>query len=329
MIFDILILSASVRLLRAHTFSVGGFDRRSDRDRPAEAAAVGEGTFRGAEVGVVVEVRTRGEAFADLRQSDESGWDRNRRFEAPRAELAQFKAVRAGLPEVSAEEADRYIERHRGSRPWLEAAARACPEALRIIAAADLGGAHGHIRHEGWVTEEADMRRVAYLEDPAQLDPDKRRRGIDGLRPGGRYHICADLASRITDPDAFAAALARGAGHPAVRGALSAPYDRGSRPDPVWLPIADLLGKDGHKVCTGWQLEPVAGSAEAAVANRRAWRAAMVEGRQPDVPEPTACPVSTFEGGTIVFVMSHNRQRNRYEIATLFPQPPGHALRAR
>lgn len=42
------------------------------------------------------------------------------------------------------------------------------------------------------------MRRVAYLEDPAQLDPDKRSRGIDGLRPGGRHHICADRASRVT-----------------------------------------------------------------------------------------------------------------------------------
>jgi hypothetical protein len=52
------------------------------------------------------------------------------------------------------------------------------------------------------------MRRVAYLEDPAQLDPDKRRRGIDGLRSGGRHHICADLASRITDPDAFATSTA-------------------------------------------------------------------------------------------------------------------------
>lgn len=43
------------------------------------------------------------------------------------------------------------MERHRPRRPWLETAERASPEALRIIVAADLGGGHGHIRHEGWV----------------------------------------------------------------------------------------------------------------------------------------------------------------------------------
>jgi hypothetical protein len=173
------------------------------------------------------------------------------------------------------------------------------------------------------------MRRVAYLEDPAQLDPDKRRSGIDGLRPGGRHHICATLSSRIADADAFATALVRGTGHPDVRAALSTPYDRGSRPDPVRIPIAALLGSDGHRVCTGWQLEPVAESIDAARDNRREWRAAIAEGRQPDIPEPSARPVPTFEGGTIAFVISHNRQRNGYEIASLFPQSPAHDLPGR
>jgi len=195
---------------------------------------------------------------------------RGRRYEAPHGELAVFRAGRAGLPEVSSGEAGRYVERHRARRPWLEAAERASPEAARVIAAADLGGGHGHIRHEGWVTEEASMRRVAYLEDPAQLDPDKRARGIDGLRPGDRHHICATLSSRIADPDAFATALVRGTGHPNVRAALSTPYDRGSRPDPVRIPITVLLGSDGHTVCTGWQLEPVTESIDAARDNRRA-----------------------------------------------------------
>jgi hypothetical protein len=195
--------------------------------------------------------------------------------------------------------------------------------------AADQGGGHGHIRHEGWVTEEASMRRVAYLEDPAQLDPDKRRSGIDGLRPGDRRHACADIASRITDPDAFATALARGTRHPDVRAALSTPYDQRSRPDPVRVPIADLLGSDGHKVCTGWQLDPVAGSTRAAVENRRVWRTAITEGLRPDVPEPRSRPIPTFEGGSIAFVISHNRQRTGYEITTLFPQPPSHDLPGR
>ena len=42
-----------------------------------------------------------------------------------------------------------------------------------------------------------------------------------------------------------------------------------------------------------------------------------------------AHPVPTFEGGTIVFVISHNRQRDGYEIACLFPQPPAHDLTRR
>jgi hypothetical protein len=69
------------------------------------------------------------------------------------------------------------------------------------------------------------MRRVAYLEDPAQLDPDRRRAGIDGLRAGGQPYRCRIIATRFTDPDAFATALARGAGHGRVR-----PWSRPSTP---------------------------------------------------------------------------------------------------
>jgi hypothetical protein len=68
---------------------------------------------------------------------------------------------------------------------------------------------------------------------------------------------------------------------------------------------------------------------DAARDNRRAWRAAITEERRPDVPEPRACPVPTFEGGTIAFILSHNRQRNGYEIMSLFPQPPAHDFPAR
>lgn len=134
---------------------MGGFDRGfdrdkgSERDKPAEVVAVSDDTVRSGEPRVAVETRTRGEAHADLRQAVESGWDRGQRFEAPRGELAVFQARRAGLPEVTSEEASRYVERHRAGRPWLEAAERASPEAARIIVAADQGGGHGHIRHEG------------------------------------------------------------------------------------------------------------------------------------------------------------------------------------
>ncbi|HEY1664995.1 MAG TPA: hypothetical protein VGG54_04835 [Trebonia sp.] len=311
---------------------MGVVDRGLDRpepDKPTAAAAVGEAVREVGVPRVAVETRTRGEAQADLRQSVESGWDRGQRFDVPRGELAVFLAERAGLPEVSPGEAGRYVERHRAGRPWLVAVERASPEAARIIVAADQGGGHGHIRHEGWVTEEASMRRVAYLEDPAQLEPDKRRSGIDGLRPRGRHHGCADMSSRIADPDAFATALARGTAHPDVLAALSTPHDRRQLPRAVWVPISELLGSDGHKACTGWQLEPVAGSIDSARDNRRAWRGAIAEGRQPDVPEPRVRPVPTFEGGTIAFIISQNRHRDGYEIVSLFPQPPAHDFPAR
>jgi hypothetical protein len=134
-------------------------------------------------------------------------------------------------------------------------AERASPEVARILVAADQGGGHGHIRHEGWVTEDANMRRVAYLEDPAQLDPDKRRRGIDGLKADGRAHRCGIISARFTNPDAFATALARGSGHARVREALEQPFDPDRRPREVRVPIADPLGPDGYRHCTGWRLE--------------------------------------------------------------------------
>jgi hypothetical protein len=303
---------------------VSAFDRWSHdpaQDKPPEAARADE-PDKVAKLDVPVETRSRGEVYADTRQGCESGWERHRLFDAPRAELARFRTELAGLPETSPEEASRYVEQHRTGRPWLEAAERASPESHRIMAAVDQGAGHGHIRHEGWVTEEANMRRAAYLEDPAQLDAGKRLRGIDGLQPNDKRHRCGDLATRITDPDAFATAFARGVEHPEVRAALTMPYDQDRRPDPVRVPIADLLGKDGHKLCTGWQLEPVAGSMDAAISNRRAWRTALAEERQPDVPQPMARPVPTFEGGTIIFVTGHNKERDGYEIATMYPQPP-------
>jgi hypothetical protein len=319
-----------LRTIRHRTATVGRYSRNVsalDRwsydpaeDKPAEAAAADKPT-KVVKLDALAETRSQGEAYADTRQSLESGWDRHRLFDAPRAELAQFRTERAGLPETSPEEAARYVEQHRIGRPWLEVAERASPESRRIMAAVDQGAGHGHIRHEGWVTEEANMRRAAYLEDPAQLDAAKQVHGIDGLKPDDKRHKCGGLATRITDPDAFATAFARGAEHPEVRAALSTPHEQDRRPDPVRVPIADLLGKEGHKLCTGWQLEPVAGSMDTARNNRHAWRTALAEDRQPDVPRPMARPVPTFEGGDIIFVMGHNKSRDGYEIVTMHPQP--------
>jgi hypothetical protein len=302
---------------------MGAFNRWSDgpdRDTPTEVTAAGKLTAV-VRLDALADMRTKGETYADYRQTLESGWDRHRLFDAPRAELARFRTERAGLAETSPEEAARYIEQQRARRPWLKAAERASPESGRIFAALDKGGGHGHIRHEGWVTEEANMRRVLYLEDPAQLCAGRRLRGVDGLKSDGKRHKCGPLATRIADPDAFATALARGAEHPEVRAALSTPHDQDTRPGLVWVPIVDLLGKDGHKHCTGWQLEPVSESMDAAKDNRRAWRTALAEEHQPDVPEPTARPVPTFEGGTIIFVLDHNKARDGYEVVNMMPQP--------
>jgi hypothetical protein len=266
------------------------------------------------------EPRTRGEAYAELRQRVEGGWE-PRRFEAPRAELGRFDPERAGLAQVSLDAAADYVAQNRDARPWLTMADAASPEARRIIAAADVGGGHGHIRHEGWVTEDANMRRVAHLEDPAQLDVVKRNLGIDGLRENDQHHRCRSTATRITDPDAFATAFARGVEHPKVREVLDMPFDPTIRPKVVTVPIADLLGIHGHRYCTGWKLEAADGSMNTARTNRDAWLVARAEGRKPHSLEPQARPVPTFEGGVIAFLFERNQAENRYGIATMFPRP--------
>jgi hypothetical protein len=182
-------------------------------------------------------------------------------------------------------------------------------------------GGHGHIRHEGWVTEEDAMRRAACLEDPAQLDVAKKHRGIDGFKPGDKAPHCGDLATRITDPDAFATAFARGTSHPDVQAALNSSFDPEIQPRPVRVPIAGLLCTDGHTYCTGWQLEPIDGSIKTARDNRREWRTAQAGGRRPDTPEPAVRPVRTFEGGNIIFIIGSNREQDGYEVVGMYPDP--------
>jgi hypothetical protein len=296
-------------------------DRAFDLDKPAEAATAGDGR-KEAGSDVPVESRTRGECYADLRQAAESGWDRRLKFDAPRGELERFEPGLAGLPEVSAEEASRYIKRYRDERPWLQVVEGASPEVRRVFVAADMGGVHGHVRHEGWVSEEASMRRAANLEDPAQLDPGKRARGIDGLRPRGRDHVSAEIATRVTDPAAFATAFKRGSDHPRVRAAVNGHYPPDTYPREVSLPIASLIGEEGHKFCTGWILKPEKGeSMDDAKGRRHEWRDAVRKGREPDGPGPAVQPVPTFEGGTMVFRVAPRKDGGGYAIASMFPHP--------
>ena len=296
-------------------------DRAFDLDKPAEAASIGDGR-KEAGSDVPVESRTRSEYYADLRQAAGSGWDRNLRFTAPRGELARFKPEFAGLPEIRIEEADRYVKRYRDERPWLQVVEGAPPEVRRVFAAADMGGVHGHVRHEGWVSEQAGMRRAAYLEDPAQLDPGKRARGIDGLRPRRKDHVSAEIATRVTDPAAYATAFKRGSEHPDVRAAVNGEYPPDAYPREVSLPIASLIGGEGHRFCTGWILKPEEGeSMEDAKERRLEWREAVREGREPDGPGPAVQPVLTFEGGTLVFRIAPRRDGSGYAIASMFPHP--------
>ena len=263
----------------------------------------------------------RREASAELRQRVEGDWD-ERPFKVDREELGRFDLKRAGLPDVSIESSEKYVEEHRAARPWLAAIDGASPEARRIIVSMDVGGVHPQIRHEGWVGEEANRRRVTYLEDPAQLDPAKRNQGIDGIKPEDKPHWCAAIATRIADPDAFATAFVRGVQHPQVQDALATPFDPGKKLKPVTVPISDLLGQNGHRHCTGWRLEPVDGSMKEARGNRDDWLDAKAAGREPDVPEPRASPVPTFKGGVITFLFSHDHDERRYKVANQFVDPP-------
>jgi len=289
----------------------------------------GAGGYRAAEAGAVrelVEPRSRAEYAADLEQRATGGWTevsfRSARVAADGADRAEavrrFEPRQAGLPEAG--DAAAYLETKQAERPWLGAARGCPPEVQRVFVALDHGGGHAHIRHEGWVTEEMNRRRVAYLEDPAQLDPDKRAAGIDGLKSSGS-HRCRASSSRITDADAFAEAFARGIEHPQVRAALDTEFTPKQVPRPVSLEITSLLGNDGHRYCTGWRLQPAEGSMDTARAQRAQWLAARAQDRDPGVPEPEVRPVEAFAGGKIVFVFGPTAARDGYEVVTMYPRP--------
>ncbi len=49
----------------------------------------------------------------------------------------------------------------------------------------------------------------------------------------------------------------------------------------------------------------------------RAHRAAWIEARDPDGPEPDVRAVGTFEGGAIVFAFAPNDAAEGYEVVTM------------
>lgn len=73
--------------------------------------------------------------------------------DTPRDALARFDPRRAGLDDISTDEAAAHITgADLAERPWLSTAKNATPEAQRILAALDRGDGHALQRHEGSIT---------------------------------------------------------------------------------------------------------------------------------------------------------------------------------
>jgi hypothetical protein len=237
----------------------------------------------------------------------------------PREVLDRFDPKRANLPDLSPADAVRYIETHATDRPWLTSARGHDPSVQRLFAALDQGQGHALERHEGYPSDSLLDRRVRYLQDPAQLDLTKRLAAEDAFRSG--VHRCASIATRIGDPEAFATAFARAIEHPDTRQALQMPFDPDKRPDPVEIPLANLLGPDGHRYCSGYRLVDIGGSTPAAMDCREAWVDAYRAGRDPEVPTPRVAPIESFEGGTVRLVFRPDHAATRYEVLTMYAEP--------
>jgi hypothetical protein len=259
-----------------------------------------------------------GQADADRENTDQACADQTETDRSTEGSIAdaleRFDPRRAGLPEVSRAEAAAYINEHLADRPWLAAVRDCSPDVQRVFVALDQGRGHAHIRHDSWVTEEMNERRVRNLEDPAQLDPEKREAHLDGLKAGNQPHWCGSIATRITSPEIFAAAFVRGTEHPEVRTALDSTDP--IPPGPVVVPLSDLLGPDGHIFCSGSQLEPVDGSMMKARTERDVWATGSHSG-----PEPEIRPVETFEGGTVTFTFRPS-PLGGHEVNTMYVNPP-------
>ncbi|MEV0401959.1 hypothetical protein [Actinoallomurus sp. NPDC050550] len=240
----------------------------------------------------------------------------------PREVLERFAPPRAGLRELSAEQAKEYIEQNAEQRPWLSSARDSDPAVQRVIAALDQGRGHALERHEGFADDDKLFQRVTTLEDPAQLDADKRVAGIDGCKPGNQDHKCASSATAIQDPGAFATAFARGTEHQKVRETLDMPFASDVYPPPVSIPIDELLGPDGHRYCDGYALTPIAGDRRVAMECRDAFVYARANDRDPDVPPPQATQMESFAGGTVEFFFRPNSAQGSYEVNTMYVEPP-------
>lgn len=236
------------------------------------------------------------------------------------ADLDRYDGNRANLSNPDRIEAATYIRDNLDSRPWLEPVSYRAVDIQRVFASIDQGRGHPLERHEGFADDEKLQRRVTALEDPAQLDPDKRVAGIDGCKPGNKAHHCADMATAIQDPEMFATAFTRGVEHPRIRQAFDTP-STGRPPAEVRIPIEELLGPEGHQHCNGYQLAPVDGSTKAALEYRNEWASAKRGDPNTEVAPPRAEQIDSFDGGDIVFRFIATSDRDGWEIVTMYPEP--------
>jgi len=232
--------------------------------------------------------------------------------------LKRYDPAKANLPAMTADEAVEYIAANKDEHPWLAPAADCEPEVQLVYATLDTGLGHAHHRHDGMGDDELYERRVAYLEDPAQTDPAKRAKSEDAFKPG-TIHYCAEESTRISDPSAFATAIARLLEHEDVRKALSMPWDEDTKPYAANVPITEILGSDGYRHCSGFRL---AGEWPASKQARKVWVTAGADGHdRAAMPQPSGVRISTFESGVLRVIFRSDPASRSYQIGTMFAIP--------
>lgn len=258
------------------------------------------------------------------------------------------------LDPESARWVEAYITRNVADRPWLEPAAGRDPLVQYVYVARDLAGGHDLRRHEGHRGDDGQADRALRHMDPAHgtdapayLSSTDALRGGDTLPDSNRarraeQHFCGTYATRISDPDAYAVAVARTYEHPEVRRALDLAPASGPKPTRITnITIAEILGPDGHRACSGYErmTDQFESDDEAKVIQRKwveAVRTELMDGaaswadawenvrQQADgrgVIEPKVAPISTFEGGGIEVRFAQKKDGSGYEISTLYPYP--------
>jgi len=150
------------------------------------------------------------------------------------------------------------------------------------------------------------------------VSADQGRVSTDGYHPG-EWGRSRPISTAIPDPVAYGAMLARAVEHPTVRAAIFAPFRSGYIPDPVDVPIVDILGDRGHEYCHGRVL--AGHDLRGAQHQRDVW----ISRRRLGMPsqgwtEPSTMPIGSFAGGTAVFRFAMTPQRT-YTLADAYPMP--------